>query len=65
MNDIKEEFCGACMAIPFALTGIGASVYGSTSKGKYKKQQKIKKYILIGGIILTLISIIYYLHDFL
>jgi Na+-driven multidrug efflux pump len=57
-EEIKEEFCGACLAVPLAFAGVGASAYGSTSKGKYKSQQKIKKYMLIGGIILTVISII-------
>ena len=26
-NDVKESFCGACLAIPFAFAGVGASAY--------------------------------------
>jgi cbb3-type cytochrome oxidase subunit 3 len=53
-KDIKESFCGACIAIPFAFVGVGASAYGASSRGKYKKQ---KKWALWGGIAVTLISI--------
>ena len=60
-EDVKEFFCGACVMIPFAFAGIGASAYGANSRGKYKKQ---KKWALWGGIATTFLSIIiaiYYL----
>lgn len=57
----KEDFCMACAVLPLAFAGAGASAYGASSKGQYKKR---KKYILWGGVITVLISIIiiiYYL----
>jgi ABC-type proline/glycine betaine transport system permease subunit len=58
---VKEEFCGACAAIPFAFAGVGASAYGSSSRGNHKNQKKIA---LWGGIISVIISVliaVYYL----
>lgn len=60
-EDVIENFCGACLAIPLAFAGIGASAYGSSSRGAYQQQ---KKWALWSGITITLISIlvaIYYL----
>jgi Na+-driven multidrug efflux pump len=60
-DDIKEEFCPVCLAIPLAFAGVGTSAYGASSRGKYKKQKKIA---LWGGITVTIISIliaVYYL----
>lgn len=60
-EDIKEEFCGACLAIPLAFAGVGTSLYGSSSRNKYKKQKKIA---LWGGIVVVVMSLaiaIYYL----
>lgn len=59
-DDVKEDFCGACLTIPLAFAGVGASAYGG-SKGSHKKA---KKYALWGGIITIIISLliaIYYL----
>jgi hypothetical protein len=61
-KDVKENFCGACLAIPIAFVGVGASAYGASTRGQYKKQKKIA---LWGGIITTLLSVciaIYYLY---
>ena len=52
--DVKEEFCGACLAIPAALTGVGAAGVGA-KKGDHNKMKKI---LLWGGISVTLISAI-------
>ena len=60
-RDTKEEFCGACLAIPVAFAGVGASAYGASSRGKHKKT---KKYALWGGIraiVLSLLVAVYYL----
>lgn len=60
-DNVKESFCGACLAIPFAFAGVGASAYGSSTRGHYKKQ---KKWALYGGIVVVIISIliaVYYL----
>jgi hypothetical protein len=55
-EDIIEPFCGACLAIPLAFVGIGASAYGTNSRGSHKKKKKIMKISLIGGIFMTLLS---------
>lgn len=60
-GDTKEEFCGACAAIPLALIGAGAGAVGANQKGKHKQ---MKKYMLWGGIGTVVISIliaVYYL----
>jgi ABC-type proline/glycine betaine transport system permease subunit len=54
-NDIVEPFCGACLALPLSLIGAGAVGAGTSGKGAYKTQ---KKWILWGGIISVVISII-------
>lgn len=64
-SDTKEEFCGACLAIPLALAGAGVAGAGAKNnkKGKYKK---MKKYMLWGGLTITVISVIlaiYYLKS--
>lgn len=63
MTDIKENFCGACAAIPLALAGVGLS--GASLKKTTTEEQKQKKRILlIVGISITIISLIvgiYYL----
>lgn len=53
-TDIREDFCGACITIPLALTGVGI---GATSikKGMYKTERKRR---LIIGILITVISLI-------
>lgn len=53
-ENIKEEFCGACLTIPFALAGAGAVGMGA-KKGSNKK---MKKMLLWGGISVTLISLL-------
>ena len=60
-EDTEEGFCMACLAIPVAFAGVGASAYGASSRGKYKEQKKIA---LWGGIIAVIISFLiaaYYL----
>jgi len=59
-NEIKEDFCPACVAIPLAIAGVG---YGTNkcanSKNNYKMQQKI---LLWTGVIMiiSIIIIIYF-----
>ncbi len=53
-GDVKEEFCGACLAIPAALAGVGAAGVGA-QKGSHDKMKKI---MLWGGIAVTVISAI-------
>ncbi len=51
-SEIKEEFCGACLAIPAALAGVGAAGIGAKKGG----HNKMKKILLWGGITVTVIS---------
>ncbi len=51
---IKEDFCGACLAVPLALAGAGASISGVNRKGSYRKSKRI---LLWGGIISIIASI--------
>jgi hypothetical protein len=52
MIEHKEEFCGACLAVPAALAGVGAAGVGAKKDG----HAKTKKILLWGGIVVTLIS---------
>jgi hypothetical protein len=55
MNDeTKEPFCGACLAVPLAFIGVGASSYGNSSKKKHKTMKKIT---LWSGVVVTAISL--------
>ena len=60
-EDIKEEFCMACLAIPLAFAGVGTSAYGASSRGSHKKSKKIVLWSGIATIIISLIIAIYYL----
>lgn len=53
-EEIREEFCGACIMIPAAMLGAGTAVAGANAKGKY---QKYRKLMLWTGIIITLVSL--------
>lgn len=53
-EEIREDFCGACLAIPAALAGVGAAGVGA-KKGNHSKTKKI---LLWGGISVTVISAI-------
>ena len=50
--EIKEEFCGACLAIPAVIAGVGVAGYGA-KKGTHDKTKKI---MLWSGIALTIVS---------
>jgi len=54
-GDTKEEFCGACVAIPLALAGAGVASAGAKQKGGHKTRRNL---MLWGGIIMTVISVI-------
>lgn len=55
-EDVIEPFCGACLAIPFAVAGIGAGAYGVSSRGDHKKKKKVLLYSIIASIVLLLIA---------
>ena len=52
-NSNREDFCGACVAIPLAIVGTGAVGLGA-KKGSYSKRKKIIMWV---GIAVTLISL--------
>jgi len=59
-NEIREDFCGMCLAAPLALTGIGLA--GISSKADYEKSKEIKLFMGISSVIL-LIFILWYFKD--
>ena len=61
-KDVIEGFCGACLAVPLAFAGVGASAYGSSnSRSAHKKQKKIILWSGIISVIISLVIAIYYL----
>jgi hypothetical protein len=58
---VKEDFCGACLAIPLALVGAGASTVGAGEKGKHKTRRNVLLWGGISAIILSVLIGIYYL----
>ena len=62
-EDVIEEFCMACLSIPLAFAGVGASAYGASSRKKYKTQKKVALWGGIIAVILSLIIGIYYLYS--
>jgi hypothetical protein len=53
-ENVKEDFCGACLAVPLAMAGAGTAAGASD----YKSKKKWKKILFIGGIVISVISII-------
>ncbi len=59
LKETKEEFCGACLAVPLALAGAGTAGFGA-SKGGHGKSKKIMLWVGVGVTLLSvLIAIIY------
>jgi len=48
-EEIKEEFCGACLAVPLAMAGAGAGAAGSSTQSKV---------LMWAGVSLAVISIL-------
>jgi len=61
MSDTRENFCGACAAVPLALVGAGVSAYGAGSKKKYKRGKKIMFWTGIITVIISILIVIYFL----
>lgn len=59
-KDIVEPFCGACLAVPLAFTGVGASMYGS-GKGTHKKRKSVIFWIGIVTAVISILIAFYYL----
>jgi hypothetical protein len=60
--DVKEDFCGACIAAPLAIAGSGVIFYNSknNSRKTYKLQKKISLWVAIILIIISLSIAFYY-----
>lgn len=54
--EVREDFCGACVALPMALAGAGAAGYSSKQKGKQFRQRK--KIMLWTGVSVSVLSIL-------
>jgi|SaaInlV_165m_DNA_2_1040747.scaffolds.fasta_scaffold03114_3 hypothetical protein len=52
-ENTKEDFCGACIAAPLAMVGLGAAATNADLKSK----KKWKKWVFIIGITVSVISI--------
>lgn len=62
-ENVIEEFCGACLAVPLAFAGVGASAYGTdSSRGKHKQQKKIALWVGIISIVISLLIAVWYLY---
>ena len=55
---IKEDFCGACAAIPIALVG---GAIASSQSSNYKKNKKIILWIGVSITVISLLVAIYFL----
>lgn len=61
MSEIKEEFCGACVAGIAALAGAGAAGSSSVDRKKHKKRKKIIFWVGVSITILSILVMIYFL----
>lgn len=62
-KDIREDFCGACLMVPFAFAGAGASAYGANAKKGYKNQKKILFWSGVVTVVIALFIAIWYLKS--
>lgn len=62
VNEIKEDFCPACLIVPMAFVGAGSAV-GSGSMGKSnKKMRGIMLWISIITFSISLLGYLYYCY---
>jgi uncharacterized membrane protein YebE (DUF533 family) len=55
----KEEFCGACLAVPLAFAAGGGGVAASSTLVDRKKHKKLKKTMFMVGILVAVLAILY------
>ena len=60
-NETKENFCGACLAIPLALVGAGASTAGMQQKGAHKKRKEILLKVGLASLVVSIGLLVYFL----
>jgi hypothetical protein len=61
-KQIKENFCGACLAVPLIFAGGGVAAAGSLSDAEKEEAKKKKMYTIWFGVITTILSIIAYVY---
>ena len=62
-EEVKEDFCGACLVTPLIFAGMGMAAAGGTLSGKHRKW---KKALLISAVITLLMCVgfgVYYLMN--
>lgn len=61
MTEVREDFCGMCMAVPIALAGAGVAG-GLSSKKDYQNRKRV---IIYTGVIVLVISmfLLWYYQD--
>jgi hypothetical protein len=55
-DDVKEDFCGICAAVPLALAGLGGTAYAASGA-----QHRLKNTIVIVGCSIVIIVSVYFL----
>jgi hypothetical protein len=61
-NNTKEGFCGACVAVPMAIAGVGASAAGAQKKGNHKKTKQVLLWGGMATVILSALIMIYFIN---
>lgn len=56
---VVENFCGACIAAPLALAGVGVSASATSKNGDHRKNKKKK---LVIGLLLTILPLLYIIY---
>jgi hypothetical protein len=61
-TQVRENFCGACLAVPLIFAGGGLAAAGGLSDAEKKEAKKKRMYTIWFGIITTILSIIAYVY---
>lgn len=51
---LREDFCGACIAVPMALAGAGVGTAGASLNAQEYKTKR--KWMIIGGLVSLLVA---------
>ena len=57
----KEDFCGACLAVPAAIAGVGVAGLGAKGGGSHKKMKKIMLWVGIGVTVISIALAVFFL----
>lgn len=53
-EEVREDFCPSCLVVPLAFAGAGATAAGSKGKNK-----RMKKALMISGILTILLAVLF------